>query len=60
MEAILKPYVKKFDEKGTLTNPISKQNPYLHHAWRDEKGVLHQYPNRRERRAFQKQQLINK
>ena len=54
MEAIFKPYVKKFDEKGTLTNPISKQNPYLHHAWRDEKGVLHQYQNRRERRAFQK------
>ena len=54
MEAILKPYVKIFDEKGTLTNPISKYRPYLHHAWRDEKGVLHQYPNRRERRAFQK------
>ena len=54
MEAILKPYVKIFDEKGILTNPISKYRPYLHHAWRDEKGVLHQYPNRRERRAFQK------
>ena len=54
MEAILKPYVKIFDEKGTLTNPISKNKPYLHHAWRDEKGVLHQYPNRRERRAFSK------
>ena len=60
MEAILKPYVKIFDEKGTLTNPISKYRPYLHHAWRDEKGVLHQYPNRRERRAFQNKQLINK
>ena len=59
MEAILKPYVKIFDEKGTLTNPISKQNPYLHHAWRDEKGVLHQYPNRRERRIIQKT-TINK
>ena len=55
MEAILKPYVKIFlMKKGTLTNPISKHKPYLHHAWRDEKRVLHQYPNRRERRAFQK------
>ena len=60
MEAILKPYVKIFDKKGTLTNPISKYIPYLHHAWRDEKGILHQYPNRRERQAFQKQQLIKK
>lgn len=60
MEAILKPYVKKFDEKGTLTNPITKNRPYLHPAWRDEKGVLHQYPNRRERRAFQKKQTIKK
>ena len=59
MEAILKPYVKILDEKGTLTNPISKFKPYLHHAWRDKKGVLHQYPNRRERRAFQKT-TINK
>ena len=54
MEAILKPYVKQFDEKGIVTNPISKYRPYLHHAWRDEIGVLHQYPNRRERRAFLK------
>ena len=59
MEAILKPYVKQFDEKGEVINPISKNRPYLHHAWRDEKGVLHQYPNRRERRAFQKT-TINK
>ena len=60
MEAILKPYVKQFDKNGTLLNIISKTNPYFHKAWRDEKGILHQYPNRRERRAFQKQQLIKK
>ena len=59
MEAILKPYVKIFDEKGTLLNPISKQKTYLHHALRDEKGILHQYPNRRERRAFERKKTNN-
>ena len=59
METILKPYVKIFDKKGILTNPISKYKPYLHHAWRDEKDVLHQYPNRRERRSLVKT-TINK
>ena len=52
MEAILKPYVKKFDKNGELLNPITKWNPYLHKAWRDEKGIIHQYPNRQQRRAM--------
>ena len=59
MEAILKTYVKQFDKNGKLLNPISKQNPYLHKAWRDEKGILHQYPNRRERRAFERKKTNN-
>ncbi len=59
MEAILKPYVKQFDKKRNLLNPISRQNPYLHQAWRDEKGILHQYPNRRERRAFERKKNNN-
>lgn len=25
-----KPYVKKYDGNGVLTNPITKANPYLH------------------------------
>lgn len=57
MESILKPYVKQFDKNGVLLNPISKYKPYLHHAWRDEKGILHQYPNRRERRAFERKTI---
>ena len=48
MEAILKPYVKKFDKNGELLNPITKWNPYLHKACRD----IHQYPNRQQRRSM--------
>lgn len=27
---INKPYVKRYDSNGTLLNPITKENPYLH------------------------------
>lgn len=30
MENINKPYVKQYDEKGLLINPITKNEPYLH------------------------------
>jgi hypothetical protein len=26
------PYVKKFDKQGNITNPITKENPYLFEA----------------------------
>lgn len=26
------PYVKQYNEKGEVTNPITKENPYLHHS----------------------------
>ena len=54
MEAILNPYVKQFDKNGELLNPIKKDKTYFHHAWRDVKGILHQYPNRSQRRAFER------
>ena len=57
MEAILKPYVKQFDKNRVVRNPISKYRPYLHQVWMDEKGILHQYPNRRERRAFERNKI---
>ena len=50
MKAILEPYVKRFDKTGELLNPITRRNPYFHKAWLDEKGILHQYPNRQQRR----------
>lgn len=36
------PYVKEYDANGVVTNPITKDNPYLH-----------QYPNRKARKNRQ-------
>ena len=32
------PYVKKYDQFGVLTNPITKENPYLFAPVRDRIG----------------------
>ena len=54
MEAILKPYVKIHDENGEVLNKITKENPYIHEGFRDEKGNWVQYPNRAQRRSVEK------
>jgi len=30
MKAVKTPYVKQFDENGVITNPITKQDAYIH------------------------------
>lgn len=41
MKSPNKPYVKKYDSKGNLLNPITKENPFITH-----------YPNRKKIRIF--------
>ena len=50
------PYVKEYNSLGECTNPITKENPYLHPTYQDTdelgKPITLPYPNNFERRRM--------
>jgi hypothetical protein len=61
MNAVMKPYVKKYNTEGELLNPLISS--YLHPLYQGEdlfgNPKLYPYPNHNERRRMSKSKKIN-